>query len=71
MSVLTRRGMGRPILSRDQIIGRDRGQGKKLVFPVELTTMQDYQPFSSDGSMYTMVWYGVVWYGIYSAESDD
>ena len=37
MSTLTREGTAEPV-SRDQIVMRERGQGKIPIFPVELTT---------------------------------
>ena len=37
MSRLTRDGTAEPVL-RDQILRRERGQGKKHFFPVQLTT---------------------------------
>ena len=41
MSRLTRDGTAEPLL-RDQILRRERGQGKKiLIFPVQLTTCRN------------------------------
>ena len=46
MSRLTRDGTAEPV-SRDQILRRERGQGK-IIFPVQLTTSRIVQPYPID-----------------------
>ena len=46
MSRLTRDGTAEPV-SGDQILRHARGQGN-IIFPVQLTTQQDWQPYPVD-----------------------
>ena len=69
MSRLTRDGTAEPV-SQDQILRRERGQGKPI-FPCSVDHEQDWQPYSVDPyPCYMCYLYIVCQLGMFAAEND-